>query len=175
MSSESAKCWILRSHLSRECYRSINKSGKPIAITTHLAVRSIIRSGNRRSFCLGSCKLVFRTVVMFSAWRVKFSAKPVSPGDREIWVGSLGGVADSGTIKTVIARGWLLRASIETTTTGRPPLSGGSLGNFTYQISPRCGGLVGCVTMSVRTVFPKTFPSSFLLPLLHRTASHNRR
>ena len=146
-----------------------------MAITTHLAVRSITRSDRRRSFCLGSCKLAFRTVVMFSACMVEFSARPVSPGDKGMWVRSRGGVVESGTTKTVVARGWLLRASSETTTTGRPPFSGGSLGNFTYQISPRCGDLVGCVITPFRAVFLKTRPRSFLGLLLHRTASRNKR
>jgi len=134
-----------------------------MAITTHLAVRSIVRSDKRRSFCLGSCKLVFRTVVMFSAWTVEFSIRPVSPGDKEICVGSRGGVVESGTTKTVVARGWLLRASSETTTTGRPPLSGGSLGNFTYNISPRCGGLGSWVSMPLSELcFRKRAPALFL-------------
>ena len=129
-------------------------------MTTHLAVRSIVRSDKRRSFCLGSCKLVFRTVVMFSAWTVEFSDRPVSPGDSAMWVGSRGGVVESGTTKTVVARGWLLRASIETTRTGRPPLSGGSLGSFTYHISPRCGGL-GWVTMPCQNCVSEKAPQLF--------------
>ena len=158
MSSESGKClWC-------SCQGSIQMSDhsvKPIAMTTRLAVCSIVRSDKRRSFCLGSCKLVFRTVVMFSAWIVEYSARPVSPGDREIWVGSRGGVVESGTTKTVVARSWLLRASSETTTTGRPPLSGGSLGNFMYQISPRCGGLDGCVTMPHPSCVSENAPQFF--------------
>ena len=98
---------------------------------------------------------------MFSACTVEFSASPVSPGNREMWVGSRGGVVESGTTKTVVARGWLLRASSETTTTGRPPFSGGSLGNFTYQISPRCGGLAGCVITTFQSCVSENAPQFF--------------
>lgn len=56
-----------------------------------------------------------------------------------MWVGRRAGVVESGTTKTVVARSWELRASIETITTGRSFFSGGSVGSLTNHISPRCG------------------------------------
>jgi hypothetical protein len=83
-----------------------------------------------------------RTVVMFSACTVEGSASPVSAGARAMCVGRRGGVVESGTTKTVVARSCALRASMETMTTGRSFLSGGSGGSLTNQISPRCGDRV---------------------------------
>jgi hypothetical protein len=96
-----------------------------------LRVRNLSRAGSRLSLS---------TTVMSSAFRTEASDNPVSPGARYTCVGtSRTMLVESGTIKTVVALGWVLRTSVDTTTTGRLPFPGGSVGRLIYQISPRLG------------------------------------
>ena len=63
------------------------RSGNPIAICTLRAILSITLSDNFRSLTLASCRLVWRTVVIFSAWMVEGSDDPGSPGANGMCVG----------------------------------------------------------------------------------------
>ena len=83
-----------------------------------------------------------------------------------------------GTINIVLARGFLVTASVETTNTGRGFLSGGSVGGLKYQISPRCG--VRCVVIlrhcyqwetATPPPFPMRDPLPFLVPSENRSTS----
>ena len=77
---------------------------------------------------------------------------------------------DSGATKTVLARGCRLRASIETITTGRAGLSGGSVDSLTNHISPRRGDRI---MTRQETAFQQTGPIVDLLSLHPASSSRN--
>jgi hypothetical protein len=107
-------------------------------LTMFLAMILRIRSLSILAPGLGK-RLSFVITEMFWGCSSLISRNPVSPGCNLMWSGKSVNVVDSGTAKTVVARGCVFLRSVETITTGRGFLPDGSPGNRAYQICPRRG------------------------------------